>query len=75
VSQERDQEHSHFTSIIDRGKKDKYFFLVMALVGRSLDDLKQQRPHRVFSIPTGLGASYQCLEAIEDLNKWGFIHR
>ncbi|EPB80348.1 hypothetical protein ANCCEY_00605 [Ancylostoma ceylanicum] len=73
VSQERKQ--SHFTSIIDRGKKETYFFLVMELVGKSLADLKNQRPGRVFSISTGLGASTQCLEACEDLHKYGFIHR
>ncbi|ETN72559.1 hypothetical protein NECAME_04462 [Necator americanus] len=73
VSQERKQ--SHFTSIIDRGKKETYFFLVMELVGKSLADLKNQRPGRVFSISTGLGASIQCLEACEDLHKYGFIHR
>ena len=75
VAQERTPDVSHFTAIVDRGKKEKYFFLIMTLVGKSLDDLKRERPHHVFSIATGLGASYQCLEAIEDLNKWGFIHR
>ncbi|VDK77643.1 unnamed protein product [Anisakis simplex] len=46
VSQER-AEKSHFTKIIDRGKKEKYFFLVMQLVGKSLADLKAPRPHKV----------------------------
>ncbi|KAK6028177.1 hypothetical protein OSTOST_05780, partial [Ostertagia ostertagi] len=121
VSQER--KLSHFTSIIDRGKKETYFFLVMELVGKSLADLKHHRPGRewrappskfqkicaltclrleapqkllnivvrakrdfmsqrfqtasfqVFTISTGLGASIQCLEACEDLHKYGFIHR
>ncbi|VDM74165.1 unnamed protein product, partial [Strongylus vulgaris] len=58
VSNERRQ--SHFTAIIDRGKKETFFFLVMELV---------------FSVSTGLGASIQCLEACEDLHKYGFIHR
>ncbi|KAI6186568.1 Protein kinase domain-containing protein [Aphelenchoides besseyi] len=75
VSEERTSETSHFTAIIDRGKKEKYFFLVMSLVGKSLDDLKKMRPSRVFSIGTGLGAAIQCLEAIEDLTKHGYIHR
>lgn len=66
---------SHFTAIIDRGKKEHYFFLVMQLVGPSLDDMKRARPHKVFSLPTGLGAGIQCLEAVEDLHKHGFIHR
>ncbi|KAI6234017.1 Tau-tubulin kinase 2 [Aphelenchoides fujianensis] len=56
VSQERTVETSHFTAIIDRYKRAKYSFVVMTLVGKSLDDLKRQRPSRVFSIQTGLGA-------------------
>ncbi|MFH4977125.1 hypothetical protein AB6A40_003834 [Gnathostoma spinigerum] len=74
VANER-AEKSHFTKIIDRGKKERYFFLVMQLVGKSLADLKKIRPNKVFSLGTGLGASYQCLEAVEDLHKHGFIHR
>ncbi|ETN76187.1 hypothetical protein NECAME_11874 [Necator americanus] len=73
VSSERAQ--SHFTKIIDRGKKETYFFLVMELVGKSLAHLKNSRPLRVFSMSTGLGAGIQCLEACEDLHKYGFIHR
>ncbi|EYC41239.1 hypothetical protein Y032_0576g218 [Ancylostoma ceylanicum] len=73
VSNERNQ--SHFTAIIDRGKKETYFFLVMELVGKSLADLKSSRPEKVFSLSTGLGASIQCLEACQDLHKYGFIHR
>uniref|UniRef100_A0A0M3HGH6 Protein kinase domain-containing protein n=1 Tax=Ascaris lumbricoides TaxID=6252 RepID=A0A0M3HGH6_ASCLU len=46
VSNER-AEKSHFTKIVDRGKKEKYFFLVMQLVGKSLADLKSVRPHKV----------------------------
>ncbi|KAI6189511.1 Tau-tubulin kinase 1 [Aphelenchoides bicaudatus] len=57
------------------GKKPTYFFIVMQLVGKSLADLLEERPKKVFSIATGLGAAYQCLEAIEDLHAQGFIHR
>ncbi|CAD6187684.1 unnamed protein product [Caenorhabditis auriculariae] len=75
VSAERKQ--SHFTTIADRGKREKegFFFLVMELVGKSLADLKGARPDKVFSPPTGLGVAQQCLEACEDLHKYGFIHR
>uniref|UniRef100_A0AC35FXK3 Protein kinase domain-containing protein n=1 Tax=Panagrolaimus sp. PS1159 TaxID=55785 RepID=A0AC35FXK3_9BILA len=65
----------HFTDIVDRGKKEKYFFLVMQLVGKSLADLKAARPHRIFSIGTGLSVAQQCLEAIEGLHGAGYIHR
>lgn len=66
---------SHFTAIVDRGKKEHYFFLVMQLVGPSLDDMKRTRINKVFSLATGLGVGIQCLEAVEDLHKHGFIHR
>uniref|UniRef100_A0AC34F0H9 Protein kinase domain-containing protein n=1 Tax=Panagrolaimus sp. ES5 TaxID=591445 RepID=A0AC34F0H9_9BILA len=65
----------HFTNIIDRGKKEKYFFIVMTLVGKSLDDLKRERTNRVFSMGTAIGASQQCLESVASMHKCGYIHR
>jgi serine/threonine protein kinase len=29
---------THFTEIVDRGKKENYFFIVMSLVGKSVDE-------------------------------------
>ncbi|KAK5965031.1 Tau-tubulin kinase 1 [Trichostrongylus colubriformis] len=52
VSNERNQ--SHFTAIIDRGKKETYFFLVMELVGKSLADLKNARPERIYILDFGI---------------------
>ncbi|KIH52572.1 hypothetical protein ANCDUO_17325 [Ancylostoma duodenale] len=52
VSAERAQ--SHFTTIIDRGKKETFFFLVMQLVGRSLANLKMARPMRVYILDFGI---------------------
>ncbi|KAI6242202.1 Tau-tubulin kinase 2 [Aphelenchoides fujianensis] len=75
VVEERSADISHFTACIDRGKKENFFFLVMELVGKSLDDLKRLRSSKVFSMGTGIGAGIQCLEAVEDLHKHGFIHR
>ncbi|KAI6239000.1 Tau-tubulin kinase 1 [Aphelenchoides fujianensis] len=75
VGKERSADISHFTQCIDRGKKEKFFFLVMELVGMSLDDLKRERPGKVFSMGTGIGTAIQCLEAVQDLHKHGFIHR
>ncbi|CAL2032006.1 unnamed protein product [Caenorhabditis brenneri] len=67
----------HFTKILDRGKREKegFFFLAMELVGKSLGDLKADRAEKVFSFGTGLGVASQCLEAVEELHKHGFIHR
>ncbi|CAJ0565402.1 unnamed protein product, partial [Mesorhabditis spiculigera] len=69
-------EKNHFTAIIDKGKRDPhYYFIIMQLVGKSLDDLKRLRDHNVFSVGTGLAVASQCLEAVEDLHKYHFIHR
>ncbi|CAJ0579628.1 unnamed protein product, partial [Mesorhabditis spiculigera] len=68
-------ERNHFTQITDRGKKELYFFLIMQLVGKSLQDLKRTRDPPVFSIGTGIGVAIQCLESVEDLHKHNFIHR
>ncbi|EYC40165.1 hypothetical protein Y032_0626g823 [Ancylostoma ceylanicum] len=35
----------------------------------------QSSNHQVFSLATGLGASCQCLEALRELHRAGFIHR
>ncbi|TKR66614.1 hypothetical protein L596_022886 [Steinernema carpocapsae] len=47
----------------------------MQLVGKSLADLKADRPARVFTVGTGISASIQCLEVVENLHKHGYIHR
>ena len=46
TEKEKRKEKSHFTKIVDRGKKEMYFFLIMQLVGPSLADLKARRPEK-----------------------------
>uniref|UniRef100_A0A1I7Z0H5 Protein kinase domain-containing protein n=1 Tax=Steinernema glaseri TaxID=37863 RepID=A0A1I7Z0H5_9BILA len=66
---------THFLKMYDRGKKEKFFFIVMTLVGDSLLDLKRQRSTGAFSPATGIKVARQCLEAIGELHDCGFIHR
>ncbi|KAK0407097.1 hypothetical protein QR680_018994 [Steinernema hermaphroditum] len=66
---------THFLKMYDRGKKEKFFFIVMTLVGDSLLDLKRHRVRGVFSPTTGVKVARQSLEAIEELHDCGFIHR
>lgn len=68
-------DNSHYVAIHDRAKKDKIFFIVMSLVGPSIEDLKKKYKGKVFSIGTALAVSIQCLEAVEDLHTHGYIHR
>jgi hypothetical protein len=37
----------HFTAIVDRAKKTSFFFLVMDLVGKSLEELIEETPSKV----------------------------
>lgn len=54
---------------------ETYVYLIMELVGKSLSDLKINRPSKVFSVGTGIFAAMQCLEALQDLHHLYFIHR
>ncbi|KAI6208039.1 Protein kinase domain-containing protein [Aphelenchoides besseyi] len=75
VLKERNKEKRHFTAIIDRGKKDMFFYLVMQLVGKSIEDLLFDSGAPAFSLATSLGIGIQSMEALEDLHKFGFVHR
>ncbi|PIO72854.1 hypothetical protein TELCIR_05195 [Teladorsagia circumcincta] len=59
VSAERKQ--SHFTAIVDRGKKETFFFLVMEMVGKNLSELKAERPSKE--------AALSGVKCKEELNK------
>ena len=61
----------HFCKIEDRGQCDKFNYVVMTLVGKSLQDLRLMQPKRRFSMGTALSIGIQCLEALEDLHSVG----
>uniref|UniRef100_A0AC35EY06 Protein kinase domain-containing protein n=1 Tax=Panagrolaimus sp. PS1159 TaxID=55785 RepID=A0AC35EY06_9BILA len=66
----------HFCSVLDRGKvPDRFRFLIMKLVGKNLWDLRINQPSLRFSLSTSLKAAEQCLMALEDLHRVGFLHR
>jgi len=47
----------------------------MALVGKSLDKLIEERPGRRFTPGTAIGISVQMVNAIRALNEIGYLHR
>jgi tau tubulin kinase len=80
----------HFCKIEDKGKFGGFNFVVMTLVGKSLQvsitkdmemsnlflkDLRKENPVQHFSMGTAIGISIQCLEALEDLHGIGYLHR
>ncbi|VDK65962.1 unnamed protein product [Onchocerca ochengi] len=66
----------HFCKIEDKGRFGSFNYVVMTLVGKSLQvDLRKANPAQHFSMGTALGAGIQALEALEDLHSIGYLHR
>ncbi|KAI6175047.1 Tau-tubulin kinase 1 [Aphelenchoides bicaudatus] len=65
----------HFCVCEDAGAFASLLYLVMTMVGPSLQDHRKALPGQKFSIGCALSVGIQCLEAIEDLHEIGFLHR
>jgi serine/threonine protein kinase len=52
-----------------------YNVLVMEVLGKSLEDIKQFLPQKKMSIPCVCKLSYQMLQILEHIHKKSFIHR
>lgn len=65
----------HSCKLFATGKTPKYNYLVMTLLGKSLGDLRRDAPDQKFSRGTVVHIGLECLEAIEELHKVGFLHR
>ncbi|MCP3661524.1 MAG: protein kinase, partial [Gammaproteobacteria bacterium] len=65
----------HVCKIIDRGRNEDFNYVIMTLVGNSLQELRKACPGAKLSIGSALRAGLQCMEALEDLHGIGYIHR
>ncbi|MCP3665971.1 MAG: protein kinase [Gammaproteobacteria bacterium] len=65
----------HVCKLLDKGRSEKFDFVIMTLVGENLKDLRKACPGAKFSIGSALRVGIQCMEALEDLHGIGFIHR
>uniref|UniRef100_A0A915B0M2 Protein kinase domain-containing protein n=1 Tax=Parascaris univalens TaxID=6257 RepID=A0A915B0M2_PARUN len=65
----------HFCTIEDKGRFRDFFYIVMTMVGRSLQDLRKEMPKKKFSMGTAISVGIKCLEALEDLHNIGYLHR
>uniref|UniRef100_A0A914QII1 non-specific serine/threonine protein kinase n=1 Tax=Panagrolaimus davidi TaxID=227884 RepID=A0A914QII1_9BILA len=65
----------HFCKIEDKGRFGTFNYVVMTLVGKSLQDLRKEGPGQHMSMGTAISSSLQCLEALEDLHGIGYLHR
>uniref|UniRef100_A0A1I7T2J3 Protein kinase domain-containing protein n=1 Tax=Caenorhabditis tropicalis TaxID=1561998 RepID=A0A1I7T2J3_9PELO len=66
----------HFCTVLDQAAvKDRFNFIVMKLIGKNLWDLRMDTPECRFSLGTALKAAAQCLVSIEQLHRFGYLHR
>uniref|UniRef100_A0A8R1DIR3 Protein kinase domain-containing protein n=1 Tax=Caenorhabditis japonica TaxID=281687 RepID=A0A8R1DIR3_CAEJA len=66
----------HFCTVIDQAAvKDRFNFIVMKMIGKNLWDLRMDTPELRFSMGTALKAAAQCLVSIEQLHRFGYLHR
>lgn len=65
----------HFCRIEDKGRDQYINFVVMTLVGPSLQDLRKQGAGQKLTMGCALAVGVQTLEALEDLHSIGYLHR
>ncbi|KAI6207378.1 Protein kinase domain-containing protein [Aphelenchoides besseyi] len=68
----------HFCDIIDRGRIANFNYVVMTLVGPSLQELRKQYgdlTRQKLSMGCALSIGIKCVEAIEELHGVGYLHR
>ncbi|VDK80364.1 unnamed protein product [Litomosoides sigmodontis] len=70
-----EKKRKHFTKMIDRGRTESFKFIVMQLVGASVDKLQRQQPKKHFTLSTTIKLGLQTLEGIADLHDLGYLHR
>ncbi|VDN01941.1 unnamed protein product [Thelazia callipaeda] len=65
----------HFCTIEDKGRHNDFFYIVMTMVGKSLQELRLETQSKKFSLGTAISVGIKCLEALEDLHNIGYLHR
>ncbi|VDK89211.1 unnamed protein product, partial [Onchocerca ochengi] len=65
----------HICRLIDHGNYFGTEYIVMTLVGKSLRDILMERRRKKLSAGCVISVGLQCVEAIEELHRVGFIHR
>ncbi|CAB3405929.1 unnamed protein product [Caenorhabditis bovis] len=74
---EKIKSFEHFIEFVDRGKCEalKCKFVVMGLVGPSIDDIRKKYLLSSFSKNTCFNIAIQTVQAVADLHSIGYLHR
>lgn len=65
----------HFCNIEDKGRFGTFNYVVMTMVGPCLNDLRKARAEQKLTMGCSISVGIQCLEALEDMHKIGYLHR
>ncbi|CAD5211740.1 unnamed protein product [Bursaphelenchus okinawaensis] len=70
-----DRNGRHNCKLEGKGKFANFNYVVMSLVGKSLQDLRKDNENGYMTTGCAVSVSMQCLEALEDLHNIGYLHR
>ena len=70
-----DNPKPHFIKLVDKGRTTELKFIIMSMVGPTLDKVRSSLPNRQYTPPTASKICVQLLEAIRDLHGMGYLHR
>lgn len=65
----------HVCKFYGCGRDERFNYIVMSLVGKSLAELRRAQPKGTFSLSTTLRLGRHILQAIRDIHEVGFLHR
>lgn len=65
----------HVCKFYGCGRDERFNYIVMSLVGKSLAELRRAQPRGIFSLSTTLRLGTHILKAIRDIHEVGFLHR
>ncbi|CAD6193964.1 unnamed protein product [Caenorhabditis auriculariae] len=73
----RNLESDRFCELITCGRTKKFNYLVMSLVGKTIDDLRvnNTKSNRKLTLGCGISVGMQCLEAVHSLHNALYINR
>lgn len=57
------------------GRMPTYNYIIMSLLGPSIADLRRLIPEQRFTLPTAIRLAVECLAAVANVHKIGFVHR
>ncbi|CAB3408420.1 unnamed protein product [Caenorhabditis bovis] len=65
----------HAVKLVEKGKGENYSYIVMSLLGPSLDAIRSAIPTHKFTTFSSLVMVIQALDSLKEIHEIGFVHR